>query len=147
MIRRPPRSTRTDTLFPYTTLFRSYCEDAVAFTNVPDALGQFARQRRRWSRGLVEAFKQHPRLLLKPRLSLLFIWWNVMFLPLDVVYTLVFIPGIIAALFGYYHIVGIMTLLVLPLALLWHGFIFRKQRLMFKSQELRLRRTALGFFT
>src|SRR3546814_20653970 len=29
MIRRPPRSTRTDTLFPYTTLFRStYCRDA-----------------------------------------------------------------------------------------------------------------------
>src|SRR3546814_18047831 len=26
MIRRPPRSTRTDTLFPYTTLFRSRCE-------------------------------------------------------------------------------------------------------------------------
>src|SRR3546814_17858639 len=27
MIRRPPRSTRTDTLFPYTTLFRSWrCE-------------------------------------------------------------------------------------------------------------------------
>src|SRR3546814_7577100 len=25
MIRRPPRSTRTDTLFPYTTLFRSWC--------------------------------------------------------------------------------------------------------------------------
>src|SRR3546814_4466739 len=27
MIRRPPRSTRTDTLFPYTTLFRSGCDD------------------------------------------------------------------------------------------------------------------------
>src|SRR3546814_1344778 len=26
MIRRPPRSTRTDTLFPYTTLFRSKVE-------------------------------------------------------------------------------------------------------------------------
>src|SRR3546814_19116144 len=26
MIRRPPRSTRTDTLFPYTTLFRSVYE-------------------------------------------------------------------------------------------------------------------------
>src|SRR3546814_1979146 len=25
MLRRPPRSTRTDTLFPYTTLFRSGC--------------------------------------------------------------------------------------------------------------------------
>src|SRR3546814_10353972 len=31
MIRRPPRSTRTDTLFPYTTLFRSAptCQDAM----------------------------------------------------------------------------------------------------------------------
>src|SRR3546814_10345329 len=28
MIRRPPRSTRTDTLFPYTTLFRSLVEGA-----------------------------------------------------------------------------------------------------------------------
>src|SRR3546814_6732588 len=28
MIRRPPRSTRTDTLFPYTTLFRSKCRPA-----------------------------------------------------------------------------------------------------------------------
>src|SRR3546814_13416425 len=27
MIRRPPRSTRTDTLFPYTTLFRSVLTD------------------------------------------------------------------------------------------------------------------------
>src|SRR3546814_6726834 len=30
MIRRPPRSTRTDTLFPYTTLFRSLWKDAQA---------------------------------------------------------------------------------------------------------------------
>src|SRR3546814_10068234 len=29
MIRRPPRSTRTDTLFPYTTLFRSADDPAV----------------------------------------------------------------------------------------------------------------------
>src|SRR3546814_13521877 len=32
MLRRPPRSTRTDTLFPYTTLFRSWeggCNGAV----------------------------------------------------------------------------------------------------------------------
>src|SRR3546814_3801519 len=28
MMRRPPRSTRTDTLFPYTTLFRSALENA-----------------------------------------------------------------------------------------------------------------------
>src|SRR3546814_18201655 len=29
MIRRPPRSTRTDTLFPYTTLFRSSWREAL----------------------------------------------------------------------------------------------------------------------
>src|SRR3546814_17071999 len=32
MIRRPPRSTRTDTLFPYTTLFRSWKGRSVALT-------------------------------------------------------------------------------------------------------------------
>src|SRR3546814_10487996 len=31
MIRRPPRSTRTDTLFPYTTLFRSWGSTQQAF--------------------------------------------------------------------------------------------------------------------
>src|SRR3546814_12017177 len=34
MIRRPPRSTRTDTLFPYTTLFRSF-----TFRPEPDGAG------------------------------------------------------------------------------------------------------------
>src|SRR3546814_6648842 len=32
MIRRPPRSTRTDTLFPYTTLFRSSASRATGST-------------------------------------------------------------------------------------------------------------------
>src|SRR3546814_17972057 len=35
MIRRPPRSTRTDTLFPYTTLFRSLA--AIAFTKASNS--------------------------------------------------------------------------------------------------------------
>src|SRR3546814_15769901 len=34
MIRRPPRSTRTDTLFPYTTLFRSHSPDAANATRL-----------------------------------------------------------------------------------------------------------------
>src|SRR3546814_5283928 len=33
MIRRPPRSTRTDTLFPYTTLFRSLYGGGPSLTN------------------------------------------------------------------------------------------------------------------
>src|SRR3546814_17971039 len=41
LIRRPPRSTRTDTLFPYTTLFRS-----VFFARRRRGLGRAVRQRR-----------------------------------------------------------------------------------------------------
>src|SRR3546814_6638769 len=39
MIRRPPRSTRTDTLFPYTTLFRSPADswNTIAAPNVTNA--------------------------------------------------------------------------------------------------------------
>src|SRR3546814_7917410 len=46
MIRRPPRSTRTDTLFPYTTLFRSRHRSAGAGADdfVPDR--QLARAHR-----------------------------------------------------------------------------------------------------
>src|SRR3546814_7381685 len=47
MIRRPPRSTRTDTLFPYTTLFRS------------DELDQYPRDLRQARQRLVVGV--HPR--------------------------------------------------------------------------------------
>src|SRR3546814_15082658 len=39
MIRRPPRSTRTDTLFPYTTLFRSWCGLAQEIFTVSEEAG------------------------------------------------------------------------------------------------------------
>src|SRR3546814_5234750 len=45
MIRRPPRSTRTDTLFPYTTLFRSRTP-VHADRHLPDLAGD-AHWRRR----------------------------------------------------------------------------------------------------
>src|SRR3546814_8297875 len=43
MIRRPPRSTRTDTLFPYTTLFRSQAEQ---HRRHPERQGDLPRRRR-----------------------------------------------------------------------------------------------------
>src|SRR3546814_4322784 len=42
MLRRPPRSTRTDTLFPYTTLFRSVGDDLVG-PCIDDAATELAR--------------------------------------------------------------------------------------------------------
>src|SRR3546814_1768218 len=60
MIRRPPRSTRTDTRFPYTTLFRSTAFASPAAGSVPSNVGRCRTRRhrsppRRWvlaSRGL-----------------------------------------------------------------------------------------------
>src|SRR3546814_11633983 len=45
MIRRPPRSTRTDTLFPYTTLFRSKGEGSVRQRLVAGAEGALHENR------------------------------------------------------------------------------------------------------
>src|SRR3546814_10350567 len=42
MIRRPPRSTRTDTLFPYTTLFRSELSGAALPRSVTDRINEVA---------------------------------------------------------------------------------------------------------
>src|SRR3546814_1847813 len=51
MIRRPPRSTRTDTLFPYTTLFRSQpvADWPVGYPGCGRA-GRLSRLRVRWWR-------------------------------------------------------------------------------------------------
>src|SRR3546814_5687554 len=59
MIRRPPRSTRTDTLFPYTTLFRSprcgrgRCRDRAGHR------GHAARRRMRRSRARCRRSEEH----------------------------------------------------------------------------------------
>src|SRR3546814_2960362 len=45
MIRRPPRSTRTDTLFPYTTLFRSLVSDTGRDTYVKGYKDDYAHIR------------------------------------------------------------------------------------------------------
>src|SRR3546814_1679923 len=44
MIRRPPRSTRTDTLFPYTTLFRSLADAQQSIGKASQAAAQAASQ-------------------------------------------------------------------------------------------------------
>ena len=122
-----------------------FAENACLFTNVPETWTQFIRQRQRWSRGLVEAFKSHWRLLFKPRMTTLFIWWNLLFPYMDLVFTFAFLPGLILACFGIFWIAGPMTLLVLPLAVLVNYLMFHIQSRMFSSQQLRVRRNPVGF--
>ena len=124
-----------------------HAEDACCFTNAPDTLHQFVRQRQRWARGMMEAFRQFPDIVLKPRLSTLFIWWNLLFPWLDLAYTVFFIPGIILALFGIYWIAGPLTLALLPMALGINYLMYRVGSQMFASNGLRVRRNLSGFLT
>src|SRR3546814_5586007 len=67
MIRRPPRSTRTDTLFPYTTLFRSADRHAAKWHLHCELC--FALYVRRKSRGLLHCRRPGQHLLVSYRLS------------------------------------------------------------------------------
>jgi biofilm PGA synthesis N-glycosyltransferase PgaC len=143
-----PESVGEDIVMTWAMLERGYrigyAEDAIVFTDAPTSFRQFYQQRKRWSRGLIEALQRHRALMFKRRLSTLFVWWNCLFLPLDFTFTFIFIPGLIAALLGYYWVAGPQTLLLLPLALVWNGVIFRIQRKMFKAKGLHVRRNIVG---
>src|SRR3546814_2942211 len=52
MLRRPPRSTRTDTLFPYTTLFRSQAIEVVSSEDIQDRGAQNIREALNYTAGV-----------------------------------------------------------------------------------------------
>ena len=122
-----------------------HCEDACLFTNAPTTLRVFVKQRQRWARGMIEAFIKHPSILIKPRLSTFFIYWNLFFPWLDIAFTFGFMPGLILACFGHYWIVGIMTLVLLPMAFLLGLLNYSIERRMFEDLELKVRKNFIGF--
>ncbi len=123
-----------------------HSEDALLFTNAPATLKQFSRQRQRWARGMIEAFKKHPGILLKPSLPTTFVYWNLFFPFLDFIFTVVFIPGVVLALFGYYWIAGPITLALVPMAMAMNYFMYRIGRNMFIDLGLKVRFNPSGFF-
>ncbi len=123
-----------------------HCEDALLFTNAPATLAQFARQRKRWARGMIEAFKKHPGILLMPSLPTTFVYWNLLFPFLDLIFSVVFIPGVVLALFGYYWVAGPVTLALVPMAMVMNYFMYRIGRAMFIEKGLKVRFNPSGFF-
>jgi biofilm PGA synthesis N-glycosyltransferase PgaC len=122
-----------------------YCEDAIVFTEVPNTFLGFVRQRERWARGMFEAFQFHPKILFKNKLYVFFIWWDLFFPFMDIAFTFGFIPGLIAAFFGHYWIVGPMTLSLFPIALFVNWVMYHIEGKMFNLQKLVVRRNVLGF--
>lgn len=118
---------------------------AVAFTDVPDALKHFVRQRSRWARGMVEGLKTvHP--WNQPKWMTKFLTGLDLFVPYtDLAYSLCWIPGLILACFGVFWIVGPLTVLVLPLTLLSNLILYRYQKKVFNHLGLRVRKNMWGF--
>jgi poly-beta-1,6-N-acetyl-D-glucosamine synthase len=118
---------------------------AVAFTDVPETFIHFARQRSRWARGMIEAFKRVKPWRQPSVFSRFLTGTNLVFPYLDFVYTFVWIPGLILAIFGYYYIVGATLLFVLPLAFITNYVMYHFQRKIFQSLGLKIRKNFFGF--
>jgi len=129
-----------------TKKWRVYFEPlAIAFTDAPTTIRHLARQRSRWARGMIEALKvvkpwQHPIVYVQYLTGV-----NLLMPYLDLIYTFVWMPGLILALFGYYWVVGPMTLFVLPLAIMQNFILYQYQRFIFKSLDLEIRKNRFGF--
>jgi biofilm PGA synthesis N-glycosyltransferase PgaC len=119
---------------------------AIAFTKVPANFRGFYRQRQRWARGMIEALRSHISIVWKQRgFAGFFVTMDLLFPALDLTFTVAFLPGVVLAFFGYYHIAGLMTLLVLPLTALIILVMLRYQRSVFELMGLKIRRNILGF--
>ncbi|MWV28799.1 glycosyltransferase [Erythrobacter sp. GH3-10] len=144
-----PDTVGEDIVLTWSLLRRGYivrhAEDAVAWTHAPESWGALSRQRKRWARGMIEALAIHKSLLFKPRLSTMFIYWNLMFISIDLAFTLAFIPGLLLAAFGIFWLAGPVTLLVLPLAGLWNIVIFRIQTRMLRRNDIEMKKSFAGF--
>lgn len=126
--------------------YKTYFEPlAVAFTDVPNNLYSFSRQRSRWARGMIEALKRikpwkQPQIYIKYLTSV-----NLIMPYLDFTYTFCWLPGLILAMFGIYWIVGSMTLLVLPLTLISYAILYKYQKYVFRHLNLKVRKNLSGF--
>jgi poly-beta-1,6-N-acetyl-D-glucosamine synthase len=123
-----------------------YERTAIAFTGAPEDARAFARQRRRWARGMIEGLREHGGALLKGRRTNAHaVLVNFVFPFIDIVYSVAFPIGIVLALFGNFAIVGPMTLAVLPLNVLLSGIMFHLSKQAFGEVGLRVRQNRLGF--
>lgn len=124
-----------------------YERTAIAFTTAPEDARAFARQRRRWARGMIEGLREHGGALLAGgRSNVHAVLVNFVFPYVDVVFSIAFPIGIVLALFGNFAIVGPMTLAVLPLNVALSMIMFHLSKQSFDEVGLKVRQNRLGYF-
>ena len=123
-----------------------YCDEAIAFTNVPTKFQAFARQRSRWARGMIEGFRHFSFKSCKNLYSLWFIFTDLFLFLIDFAVTFFYIPGLILCLFGDFIIVGPVTFILYPITLLMFGIMFASEKnRVFKDLGLKVRKHYLAF--
>ena len=117
-------------------LIVGYAEEALCFTRVPETLGGLMRQRARWARGMMEALRAHPRVLVRRRLTTFLACCNLAFPWIDFAFTFGFIPGLVLALFGHYWLVGPVTLALLPSVAFMGSVMYRMSARVFAERDV-----------
>ncbi len=125
----------------------NFAKDAIAFTEAPETFRDLFRQRKRWARGMIEAFKKvkitSKKLSIKSRLLMSM---N-LFFPFTDLAILIFIPlGILFLAFNNYLFMGWLTLLVILLGMILCLVIEIKRKNAFKKVNCKLeKRSVLSF--
>ncbi len=126
----------------------NFAKNAIAYTEVPEKLRNLGKQRKRWARGMIEAFKnvkifKAKKLSAKSRFLMYF---NIFFPFIDLA-LLIFVPlGLIFLALGNPLLISWISLLVIPFGLLLCLIIEIKRKNMLKEIDCKLeKRSILAF--
>ena len=126
----------------------NFAKNAIAFTEVPEKLKKLGNQRKRWARGMIEAFKKvnilkSKKMKLKSKFLILL---NIFFPFIDLA-LLIFVPlGLILLLLGNPLLISWISLLVILFSLLLCLLIEIRRKNMLKEIDCKLeRRNILAF--
>lgn len=118
----------------------NFAQDAIAFTEVPEKWSKLCKQRKRWARGMIEAFKR-VKVLTSRKLNIeskILMCLNIFFPFIDLA-LLIFVPiGLILLLLGNSLLIGWISLLVIPMGLLLCLLIEYRRKNMLKYIDCRL---------
>ena len=126
----------------------NFAQNAIAFTEVPENLKDLGRQRKRWARGMIEAFKRVKIVTSKKlKIKSKFLMCLNAFFPFIDLALLIFVPlGLILLAFGNQLLIGWLTLLVIFFGMLLCLVIEIKRKNMLKEIECKLeKRSILAF--
>ncbi len=126
----------------------NFAKNAIAYTEVPEKFRALGKQRRRWARGMIEAFKKVKVFTSKKmKFKSKFLMFLNIFFPFIDLAVLIFIPlGLILLLLGKPLLIGWISLLVIPFGLLLCLIIEIRRNNMLKEIDCKLERRSIWAF-